>query len=64
MSINSDGNVEAIDCPECSGSGEVEIERHRPHSFNRDVGVIDVTKGECETCAGIGAIPKEDEIDE
>jgi len=64
MSIDGGEYVEAIDCPDCFGWGEVDVEYPRPQSFDRDIGVIDVVKGECERCSGIGAIQKEDESDE
>ena len=55
---------EAIPCPECSGTGEVEIDVPRPHNFNRDIGYIDTKTGTCENCDGFGAVQKEDENDE
>lgn len=58
--VTPDGNVwlEASECPECCGTGEVDIGIPRPQSPTRDIGEIDVGKGTCENCDGLGAIAK------
>ena len=48
-------------CPDCDGEGIIELEVPRPHNFNRDVGVIDVTPVPCEECGGTGEMEVEDE---
>ena len=48
-------------CPDCDGDGEVEIEVPRPHNVNRDIGVLDAKKVQCETCDGYGKVENEDE---
>ena len=45
-----------IECPECQGSGTMEVEFARPHNFNRDVGYLDTRTEVCETCEGDGEI--------
>ena len=41
--------VEDMFCKECDGDGYVEREVHRPMSFDRDVGVIDVDQIDCQS---------------
>ena len=48
-------------CWVCDGEGIVDVEVYRPHNFNRDVGVIDVTPVPCEECGGTGRSEVEDE---
>ena len=51
-------------CEGCDGDGEIEVNVPRPHSFNRDIGVVDVKKIECSECGGSGIIKSEvDQID-
>ena len=37
-------------CPDCWGTGSIEVEFARPHNFNRDVGYLDTRTEVCETC--------------
>ena len=46
------------DCSECQGSGTVEVDVPRPHSFSRDIGEIDVEDQTCETCSGSGEMER------
>ena len=46
--------VEDMFCKECDGDGYIEREVHRPMSFDRDVGVIDVDQIDCPECLGSG----------
>ncbi len=54
----------SIDCPDCEGSGIVEVEYAVPHNINIDVGYIDTRMEECEDCFGSGQVEREDEDDE
>ena len=47
-----------MDCPECNGKGEVEVDVPRPQSFSRDVGYIDTRWEVCEECLGNGEVYK------
>ena len=46
-------------CWDCDGDGVIDVEVYRPHGFNRDIGVIDVEKAECESCNGTGEIQED-----
>ena len=46
--------VEDMFCKECDGDGYIERVVHRPMSFDRDVGVIDVDQIDCPECLGSG----------
>ena len=46
------------ECSECQGTGTVEYEVARPHSFSRDVGELDIEEEVCETCAGSGEVER------
>lgn len=47
-----------IDCPQCGGTGEMEVDEYKPQSFSRDVGEIYTTLEECDLCLGNGEIEK------
>lgn len=51
--------IEAENCRDCDGWGEVEVDVYKPQSFNRDIGYIDTAMGECEGCNGLGVKEKE-----
>jgi hypothetical protein len=36
-------------CPDCLGTGDIEVEFARPQDFNRDVGYLDTRTEVCET---------------
>lgn len=52
------------ECPECGGSGEIEVERIRPMSFTNPCGDIYCTWEVCDWCDGSGDIEVEDDEDE
>jgi RecJ-like exonuclease len=43
-----------VPCPDCLGTGTVEVEFARPHGPDRDVGYLDTRTEVCETCSGDG----------
>jgi DnaJ-class molecular chaperone len=45
-----------IDCPECGGKGEVEVERYSRMSSSNAYGDIYVTIEVCECCHGNGYV--------
>jgi DnaJ-class molecular chaperone len=48
-----------IECPECGGSGEVEVDYYAPQSASRDVGDVYSLIEECPLCDGSGEIEVE-----
>ena len=44
--------AEEMFCKECDGWGYVDREVHKPMSFDRDVGCIDVDQIDCPECLG------------
>ena len=49
-----------IECEQCNGAGECEVDYHMPHNSSRDVGFIETKIEECEWCNGTGEV-EEDE---
>lgn len=45
-----------VDCPECNGSGEVEVEHYSRASFTQHHGDIYTTTEVCEHCHGNGYV--------
>ena len=45
-------------CPECDGSGEIEVDIARPQGFNRDIGYIDTVLETCAECHGDGIVDR------
>lgn len=50
-----------IDCPECNGSGEVEVEYYSRMSFTQPYGDVYAKKEVCECCHGNGYIRDPDD---
>lgn len=50
-----------IDCPECNGSGEVEVEYYSRMSSSESYGDIYATNEVCECCHGNGYIRDPDD---
>lgn len=50
-----------IDCPECNGSGEVEVEYYSRMSFTQPYGDVYAKKEVCECCHGSGYIRDPDD---
>ena len=50
-----------IDCPECGGKGEVEVERYSRMSSSNPYGDIYVTIEVCERCHGNGYVSDPDD---
>ena len=63
-SIELNEMVFTIECPQCNGAGECEVDYDMPHGFGRDVGYIETRIEECDWCNGSGLIKIEDEEDE
>jgi len=59
FSMNRKGN-DIIECIECGGTGECEVDYYMPHSSGRDVGFIETKIEECDWCGGTGEV-EEDE---
>ncbi len=49
-----------IECEQCNGAGECEVDYYMPHSSGRDVGFIETKIEECDWCGGAGEV-EEDE---
>jgi len=49
-----------VECIECGGTGEMEVDYAMPHNNSRDVGFIETRIEECDWCYGTGEI-EEDE---
>lgn len=47
-----------IECPECGGAGEYEVDVPMPHNAGRDVGYLDSRWETCEMCEGEGVVEK------
>jgi excinuclease UvrABC ATPase subunit len=64
--VTYDGKIfhRAINCPECFGLGEVELNTFKPQSFSRDVGYIETNMESCEHCEGLGVIEIDGDDDE
>jgi DnaJ-class molecular chaperone len=45
-------------CPDCIGTGTIEVEFARPHGPDRDVGYLDTRTEVCETCSGDGEMER------
>jgi len=45
-----------IECEECGGTGEMEVDYHMSHNSGRDVGFIDTQVEECDWCCGAGEV--------
>ena len=50
-----------IDCPECNGAGEVEVDNHSRMSFTQPYGDVYATIQICERCHGNGYIRDPDD---
>lgn len=50
-----------IDCPDCNGSGEVEVEYYSRMSFTQPYGDVYAKKEVCECCHGNGYIRDPDD---
>lgn len=50
-----------IDCPECNGSGEIEVEYYSRMSFTQPYGDIYVSIEVCKCCHGNGYIRAPDD---
>lgn len=50
-----------IDCPDCNGSGEVEVEYYSRMSFTQPYGDVYAKKEICECCHGNGYIRDPDD---
>ena len=49
-----------IECEQCNGAGECEVNYYMPHYSARDVGFIETKIEECDWCGGTGEV-EEDE---
>ncbi len=49
-----------IECKDCGGTGECEVDYAMPQSNSRDVGSIETRIEECDWCGGTGEV-EEDE---
>lgn len=47
-----------MDCPQCGGTGEVEVDVPRPHAGGFNEGYIDTVTEICEECLGNGEVYK------
>ena len=45
-------------CPDCMGTGDIEVEFARPHNVNRDIGYLDARTEVCEKCDGGGEMER------
>ncbi len=50
-----------INCPECDGAGEVEVEHYSRMSATQPYGDIYVTRETCEHCSGNGYVSDPDD---
>jgi|GEM_PF-1584415 len=50
-----------VECPQCNGDGECEVDYHMPHNSGRDIGEIETRTEQCDMCDGLGEIEREDE---